>query len=612
MNIENGCALLIGLDYDEDASLRLKYGKKDASDIRNCLITSGYDKSNTELLTGDTIDRKRVMKAFNRLNENLHSDSLFIFFFSGHGFAGEKKNAFGEKEDIYRLLLPNYSDDNEDTYLSKGDILNLFHAIKSNNVLFLVDSCRSGVLAREKGKRDIDSDECLNEISSMFIPDENKMGRVLIAGSSPGMNAYEIDDLENGIFTHCLLNGLKGAGQDSTTYYVKVMDLLKYMLNEVPLVAAKNKQNQRSCIKTSFLCDDFSICKKVFSNKKYPVRFIDAVWDIGNEDRGIIEGLSALSRNVAPILDSSIAYKEKESTNAFINFAADRDYPGGKTALDLIKAHRDEILDNVIDGEEKPLRIISLGIGDGKKDGEIIKSLLNKFSMPIEYCVVDKSRNMARKGINYVRTVLDNKNAMVDIIFVDADFQELDNKGNYDDQDERNEFNVRFGNDRVNLILLLGNTLGNFQESPLLNTINSIMHPGDWLLIDNQLKKPGKLSAKEEQALIDSYGSDNCMNFLYAILKGAGIERNQGTIKPVIESKIDYVTVREQFTANEEFQIPISGTTVHKNTTFTILYSKKYTIEYMKKMITDSGLNLVKEPYTDKGKEYALILARKK
>ena len=71
---------------------------------------------------------------------------------------------------------------------------------------------------------------------------------------------------------------------------------------------------------------------------------------------------------------------------------------------------------------------------------------------------------------------------------------------------------------KVNLFLLLGNNLGNFQEDHLLNTISSVMHKGDYFLIDNQIKGEEKLTAEEQKNLRSMYDTPEYKKYILSIL----------------------------------------------------------------------------------------------
>lgn len=72
----------------------------------------------------------------------------------------------------------------------------------ADNVVMLIDACRSG-----SGRRD-----------SSGFGQEKQQGVITLFACSPWESSYEIDELQQGAFTHALLQGLqvKGEGKCAT------------------------------------------------------------------------------------------------------------------------------------------------------------------------------------------------------------------------------------------------------------------------------------------------------------------------------------------------------------------------------------------------------------
>ena len=77
---------------------------------------------------------------------------------------------------------------------------------------------------------------------------------------------------------------------------------------------------------------------------------------------------------------------------------------------------------------------------------------------------------------------------------------------------------LRRGVFKNNLILLLGNTLGNFEINELMYEIRSSMKPGDYLLIGNGLDN------RNVDEIVKSYNNENMHKFLIRTLTQIGFD----------------------------------------------------------------------------------------
>jgi hypothetical protein len=649
----NGTGYLIAIGLDRtDNEKPLRYAAKDAISIRDLLSESGYA---TELITDSfakIVSREDINSAFDKMNKSMSSEIPFIFYFAGHC---DEVNERDSK--ICRLHLSNFSPADNNTYLDKQIMQNFINSVQSNKALFIIDSCRSGELATDTTERFFNSESLGNRSSTKpttlakhidstgktidandldrssedncMAFDPEWAGRVIVASCLPGELSYEVRALESGLFTSCLLEALKGEGQDKESHDVKAFDLLKYLIRRVPDAAKShqlfkknedgtgNKAAQNCCIKMSGFREDFSICRKdkdLVRTHGIPERFFRTLWDTRDEDKGIIETLKDVHNEQTPELPSCLAYKGKAAVAKFVEFAE----KSSSHSLELVTRNVDDFLDHVLSKASKPICLVSLGIGDGKKDAVIINKLLGKQDNPVKYYMIDKSDEMVKIGIkNLKNSIPQSEQLRLTIMPFDADFSKL-----VEARDGiPNEFQKILGNEYTKLFLLLGNTLGNFQEEVLLGEITQVMHRDDWLLIDNQLTWSGATHPTARKREIDElrkiYDSVECMEFIKAIMAEARITDQDGTFsmgEPVWDRQ-GVLTVKEQFiVGSKPLSVP-GRMPIRANTRITVLYSKKYTRDYIEQLLSKKNLSLsIEKQYYDNDQRptYALILTRRK
>lgn len=172
------------------------------------------------------------------------------------------------------------------------------------------------------------------------------------------------------------------------------------------------------------------------------------------------------------IADSKLWYLKPEQAQSFLDLESSEDYQKDviQKEIDLINNNIDEIIDKV--GKDN-LNIIDLGCGDGKK--AVIFTEHFKGRVKIRYCPIDISSYMVEKAIKKVTEA--DVGEVVEFQWNISDFENIENIS----------ILLRQGEFKKNLILLLGNTLGNFEINELLYEIRSSMKGGDFLLIGNGL-----------------------------------------------------------------------------------------------------------------------------
>ena len=133
---------------------------------------------------------------------------MVIIFFAGHG-ATEKDVMSPDGDGLEKYLLP-YDADTKDLYASAmpmREISHIFHRIRSERLIFIVDSCYSGA----SGGRTISSTGIRANISDAFLERiVSGKGRIILTASGPNEVSAENNELKHGVFTYFLLQGLRG------------------------------------------------------------------------------------------------------------------------------------------------------------------------------------------------------------------------------------------------------------------------------------------------------------------------------------------------------------------------------------------------------------------
>ena len=242
-----GYALLIGVGAYR--CLRpLGKTTSDARDIYTLLTDpahAGYSRGNVRLLLDDSASKGAINDALDWLARHVSSGDTVVIFFSGHG--AQRVGGFEPGE----YLCPVEADwyDLRSTAISTDELAVALRALRAGRVAVFLDACHSGGVGEPKDAT-LQVRPGLSESAYSRLAEGR--GRVLIASSRPDEVSWEIPGMSNGLFTHYLLKGLRGAAADSDGT-VRILDLFKYVSQQVP-----NHKDQHPLFKGE-LEDNFAI-----------------------------------------------------------------------------------------------------------------------------------------------------------------------------------------------------------------------------------------------------------------------------------------------------------------------------------------------------------------
>ncbi len=141
-------------------------------------------------------------------------DNLW-FFFAGHGLRHENRD--------YLLPMDGDRADLENSAIPLHYITERLRQSGADNIILLIDACRT--LA---GQRD-----------GWGIGQEQQQGVITLFSCSPAESAYEIEELQQGAFTHVLLEGLGRQGEGNCATVERLYQQLRY---DVPRLTQRYRQ----------------------------------------------------------------------------------------------------------------------------------------------------------------------------------------------------------------------------------------------------------------------------------------------------------------------------------------------------------------------------------
>ncbi len=222
---KNSYALLIGIANYSYIN-HLNKTTIDAKDLHDTLAKNGYQSTNMRLLTDEQANKAAINNELNWLARSAGVDDTVVIFFSGHGM----QQAGGFKPGEY--LCPVEADLNnlESSCISSEEFTNALRSIRSNRVVVFLDACHSGGVGETK---EAESGVKAGLSEQVFARLAKEQGRVIIGSCKADEVSWELSHMRNGLFTHYLLEGLRGsaAREDGS---VPIMRLIDYVSEKVP------------------------------------------------------------------------------------------------------------------------------------------------------------------------------------------------------------------------------------------------------------------------------------------------------------------------------------------------------------------------------------------
>ncbi len=194
-------ALLVGVsDYDPVCSYGdLRYCHKDAQDMFALLVDGyGWDPSNIMILVNESATAENILSGISWLKEECSNPrSTALFYFSGHGsFFCDKAAISDRDEPVDECIMPHDGNPQTSENIIFDDTLgDLLDDLKPARVILVLDSCYSGGFIKETGSE----------------------SRMVLASCGEREMCWEGAEtgkvqIENGVFTRCILDALGGAG----------------------------------------------------------------------------------------------------------------------------------------------------------------------------------------------------------------------------------------------------------------------------------------------------------------------------------------------------------------------------------------------------------------
>ena len=224
-------AITIGINKYEHIDRPLNYAASDAEKVRDFLLLEAdfnqvfyYSDDSPSI---DNFSTRPTRSNLLRLltvtfkKEFMGAGDNFWFFFSGHGAR--------VKGIDYIIPSDAFIEDIESSAISVNYIIQRLQRCGADNVVLILDACR------EQGDN-ISKD--IKGVGEQTEKEAREKGVITICSCSPNEYSWELKDLQQGVFTYALLEGLGSKGKKATVE--RLNEHLKYRVKE--LAKSQGKQ----------------------------------------------------------------------------------------------------------------------------------------------------------------------------------------------------------------------------------------------------------------------------------------------------------------------------------------------------------------------------------
>ena len=220
---------------------RLSYADSDAQKFRDFILTAAggsFPQENVRLLLNGDAKRAAIFREVEWLSDRVKtvSEAVVYVFFAGHGVTDGKGRAF-----LMPFEAAKTNPQSSGGIRANDFIRELKESISARHLVVFIDACHAGAAistgGTARGGPNVTSEFTKAWEDNYSATEAIEMG---FLSASSNQSSFEDDSLKQGLFTYCLLKGLKGAAdrypQDGR---VTSGELHRYLLDTVEDLSRK-------------------------------------------------------------------------------------------------------------------------------------------------------------------------------------------------------------------------------------------------------------------------------------------------------------------------------------------------------------------------------------
>jgi hypothetical protein len=209
----NSYALVIGIDQYSAPWRKLDHARSDAEGVAQQLRRLGFDVRT--LYDKQAGKRDILERGFADLATKVQAEDRVLVFFAGHGYTTTDYNG------DHGFIVPWAGTEDPASLISMEDLTAAAASLKlARHELFIMDSCYSGMLARETP---------MPPGNTSIAQRAQGHARQIITAGTKGQEVVDEGTAQHSLFTGTLLDGLRGRADLNGDGYVTVSELMDFL-----------------------------------------------------------------------------------------------------------------------------------------------------------------------------------------------------------------------------------------------------------------------------------------------------------------------------------------------------------------------------------------------
>lgn len=230
---DSGYALVVGVANYPLISKLSEAVLRDARDVHEVLCSPdhcGYRDGHVRLLLDEQGTVDGIRNGLSWLAASTGPQDTAVVFFSGHG------GRIPSSEEAENYLLPYDAIPGKisETAISGHEVTRMLRDIHAQRLLVFFDSCYSGGTGETKEEELEGKDFRWGFTEKYYEQLAQGTGRVIMAASRQDEPSYILSGMKNSLFTHYLLEALRGSVRSRGDGIIRVFDIFDYVSEKVP------------------------------------------------------------------------------------------------------------------------------------------------------------------------------------------------------------------------------------------------------------------------------------------------------------------------------------------------------------------------------------------
>ena len=214
-------------DYQDTSFQSVVYAEQDAQDFVAAWQTMGVEPVDCVILLSDQATHAELRSTLLKFLSKVGPEDRLILFYAGHGASIHGASVVSACDTRF--------DDAEKSSLPLAEILNDMRQAKCSQILLFLDVCHGSITSASGDTPELETEFTGDDLRAFC---KESASRFAFVSCKSNQISFSSRSLNHGIWTHCLIQAIKGDAKESIgkDRRVTTTSLQNYLLTEVPRI----------------------------------------------------------------------------------------------------------------------------------------------------------------------------------------------------------------------------------------------------------------------------------------------------------------------------------------------------------------------------------------